>query len=131
MRKLFSLFAASFLFIVISLAMISAPVRAVSVTKEFCDTATTRPKICDDASAGESTNPVVGSSGVVTRAVRILVMAAGIIAVFVMLANAVGMITAGSSEAFGRARNGLIFAVIGLVVIIMSQAIITFIIERV
>ena len=118
----------------VGFASLTLPVRvgAVDVTSKVCETADNKPAVCKDANSAKTTDPVFGSQGVVTRGVRIFLIVVGIIAIFVILINAVKMITSdGNSDSFSKARNGLIYAAIGLVIILTAQAIISLIVRKV
>lgn len=126
--------------LLVSLVMIAgfvaiAPVglvHAEDVTTDFCSKAGNKPVICKDAQNATKTDPVFGESGVVTRGIRIFLIIIGIITIFVMLVNAVRMITAdGNPDSFNSARNGLIYAVIGLVVVISAQGIVSLLVRKV
>mgnify|MGYP003598203309 CR=1 FL=1 len=107
-------------------------VHAEDVTTDFCSKAGNKPVICKDAQSATKTDPVFGESGVVTRGIRIFLIIIGIISIFVILVNAVRMITSdGNADSFNSARNGLIYAAIGLVVVVSAQAIVSLLVRKV
>lgn len=112
------------------------PVAAVPVIEEVCNSTTATgeaPAVClDDSSKNtDDQNPVLGANGVVTKGIRIFLIIFGITALFVMLINAVRMITSqGDPSSTNSARNGLIFAVVGLVIAIAGQFIVSLIVSK-
>ena len=119
--------------LVTGVGFVSAPavVHAVDITSDTCNALSNKPAVCADANSGRTSNPVVGPNGIVTKAVQLLVGIGGIIAIFVLLINGVRMITSmGNSDSFTSARNGIIYAAVGLVIVILSQAIIVFVIKK-
>jgi hypothetical protein len=111
---------------------IPVPALAVDVTGDVCSVADGRPAICGDAEKAQSSDPAFGPQGVVTRGIRIFLTIVGITTIFVMIINGVRMITAnGSSDSFNRARDGIIYASIGLVIVIAAQSIVSFIVKRI
>lgn len=79
-----------------------------------------------------SKNPISGGSeGILYKITLIISVLAGAIAVIIIVIAGISMITAGGdSQKVGNARNTIIFAVVGLIVIVLAQAIITFIVTR-
>ena len=112
--------------------VIPSSASAVDVTTPLCSEVGDKPVVCEDAKNGNTTDPAFGADGVVTKAIRLFLMIVGIIAIFVILVNAVRMITSmGSPDSFNSAKNGLIFAVVGLVIVLLAQTIITFVVRKV
>lgn len=71
-------------------------------------------------------NPITGQNGVLIRAVRIITIIAGIAAVIMMMVGGFMFITsAGDAGKATSGRNTIIYAFVGLLVIALSQAIIT------
>lgn len=78
---------------------------------------------CDGVS---NKNPVAGSNGVLLRVVRIVSIIAGIAAVIMMMVGGFMYITSnGDASKATTGRNTIIYAVVGLLVIALGQAIIT------
>ncbi len=88
------------------------------------------PDICPDASPNK--NPLFGPDGIITAAVQILTIAVGIISVVVIILAGIRFITAsGDPQSATVARNAIIYAIIGIVVVLISQALITFVLSRI
>jgi hypothetical protein len=97
-------------------------------------------KACGSPGAGASSvcqptsaeNPVTGPNGVLIRATHIVAFAAGAAAVILIIISGIRLITSqGEAAGATAARKTLMNAVIGLVVIIFAQAIITFVIGKI
>ncbi len=94
---------------------------------------------CRDGQIGDSAvcqtdegNPVTGQQGVILRATRILAIIAGVAAVIVIVVAGISYITSnGDANTVAQAKNAIIFAVVGLVVITVSQGIISLVIRSI
>ena len=79
----------------------------------------------------ETNLPKVGSGDVVGNVVKWLLYAAGLLAVVMIIISGVQMITsAGNSSAVAKAKNTLIYSIIGLVIVILAYVIVQFVIGR-
>ena len=91
---------------------------------------------CRGASLGDSPDcdPNAAASKVdstLQQVVNILTTIVGIIAVILIIINGLRFITAnGDSNNITAARNGVIYAIIGLIVVAMAQLIVRFVINR-
>ena len=96
--------------------------------------ATERPKFCDDnqTKTTDKNNPVFGPSGIVTKVVQILTITVGIASVLVIIVSGIRFITSGGNpETVSKARKGVTYAVAGLIITVLAQAIINFILSKV
>jgi hypothetical protein len=94
--------------------------------------ATNTPVICNDNSTGSKTNPLTGSSGILTQVTSIVLYVVGIAAVIMVIVSGIRMATSnGDPQAFSSARTGLIYALIGLVIAVLARVIVLFIIGRI
>jgi hypothetical protein len=96
-------------------------------------------KACTGDAAGsapcrtKSDNPdsITGSNGVIIRVTNIIAMIAGIAAVIVMVVYGIMIVVSyGESGKVTQARNAIIGAAIGLVVIALARTIIVFVVNR-
>ena len=117
--------------IMLGLAVAIAPAAAhAAVLDDACKGAGAASAVCKDKN--QTTNPVTGTNGILVRAARIVALIAGIIAVFVMMAGGVVYITAGGdSGKITTAKNMIIYAAVGLVIIGLAGAIITLIVNTI
>lgn len=106
-------------------------VAAVNITDPVCNATKDQPVVCQDAQAAQTTNPVFGTDGLVTKGIQIFLVIVGIISVFAIMVNAIKLITStGDSSSIGKARNGLLYAVIGLVIALSAQVIIITVLRK-
>lgn len=86
--------------------------------------------ICKDTS---TTNPIASSSGgIIGEVVNILAVIAGIVAVImIVVAGFMYVLSGGESQKINQAKNTIIFALIGLAVIILAKFIIVFVVSLV
>jgi hypothetical protein len=77
-------------------------------------------------------NPLTGPNGTIRRVTGLLARIAGVAAVIVIMVGGFMYITAnGESNKISEAKNVIIYAVVGLVVIVLAQYIIIFILSKV
>ncbi|HUY53108.1 MAG TPA: pilin [Candidatus Dormibacteraeota bacterium] len=80
----------------------------------------------------QTTNPIIGTNGVLNDVINIITVIAGFVAVIMIIVAGLQMITSsGKPEKISNARNTIIYASIGLIVIVLARIIIGFIISRV
>lgn len=89
------------------------------------------PAVCKDNNTGGS-NPIIGPDGVLTTYIRILSFAIGVIAVGAIILGGIRFITSnGDPQTVSAAQKTVIFAVVGLVVAALSQALVIFVLSKV
>ncbi len=95
--------------------------------------------VCNDRSSNSSacqtpnttSNPLFGSTGIVTKVIEIMIMIAGVASVImIMVGGYKYMVSNGDSGKVSSAKDTILYSVIGLVVVMMAQAIVTFVIMR-
>jgi hypothetical protein len=86
---------------------------------------------CQDArTAGE--DPIAGPNGVIVRATNIVAIIAGIAAVIYLVLAGIKYITSqGAPDQISKAKESIIYALVGIVFILLARSIITFIIGRI
>lgn len=93
--------------------------------------ATQTPAICNDAKPTAS-DPVFGSNGIVTVVVRILSFIVGFLAIILVVIQGFKLtISGGDPQAAAKARSGLIYALVGLMVAVLAQVIADFVLNKV
>lgn len=90
----------------------------------------------NDANASDCADEGTAAServeNTIQRIINLLSIVVGIIAVIMIIVNGIRFITSGGdSNAVNSARNGIIYALIGLVVVALAQVIVRFILNRV
>lgn len=107
-----------FAFSILSLA----PVSAISVTSGPCTSSSSAP--CK--AGGSDIATIIGS------VISLLLFVAGMIAVLVIVVGGIRYITSdGDPGAAGKAKNTVIYALVGLVIAISSYAIVNFVVGRI
>lgn len=94
--------------------------------------------ICTGEAARSSTcqgrtveNPILGPNGIITKVAQILVIFVGVASVImIMVGGFKYMVSAGEAGATKSAKDTILYAVIGLVVAVMAQAIVSFVLRR-
>ncbi|HSW37454.1 MAG TPA: hypothetical protein VLG37_03745 [Candidatus Saccharimonadales bacterium] len=92
--------------------------------------------VCKDKT---TTNPLVGSDGLLVKVTHIIAIVAGAAAVIMILIGAFRLITSGSDisnnsrtdEDVKNARNTIANALIGLAIIVLAQTIISFVLSKI
>jgi len=107
----------------------------IGITEDVCNNsnATSQPSFCGEVnkSKSETYNILVGSDGIITKVVQAIAYLSGIIAVIVIIMAAIRFITTGSNpESAAGARRMVIYALIGLVIAVSAQVIVTFVLSR-
>lgn len=86
--------------------------------------------VCKDK--GGTTNPVTGNDGLLNKITNIVAAVAGVAAVILILISGIRFITAGGdANQASSARRTLIYALVGLVVIVLARAIIALVISKI
>lgn len=110
-------------------------VSAVDVTSSICESAPSpKPPACVDiqAQTEADANPLFGKDGVVTKGVNIFTLVVGVIAVIMMLVSGVRFVlSAGDANTTTSARNGIIYAVVGLVIVVLAQLIVSLVLKKI
>ena len=94
-------------------------------TKEACKGAQLSDGGANCGNEGQKANKTL------ERIINLLTVIVGIVAVVMIIVNGFRFITSGGdANAVAAARNGLIYAIVGLVVVALAQVIVRFIINR-
>lgn len=81
--------------------------------------------------ANGSNNPLTGSNGLITKGANIIAVIAGFAAVVAIMIGGFEYIrSSGDSGKVNKAKNTILFAVIGLVVVVLARAIVAFLIGK-
>ena len=87
-------------------------------------------KLCQGDHSGQ-TNPVGGSQGIISRAIKLLLIVAGAAAVIVIIIAGFEYVFAGGdSNKINNAKNTILYALIGLVIVISAGALLNLVIGR-
>ncbi len=92
-------------------------------------TGSDKPAYC--ASISDPNKDPVGSDGIVYKVTNLISYAAGVIGVFWIIIQAIKISTAqGNSQKVAEARNGIIYALVGLAVVLVARTLIMFALSR-
>ncbi|MEO6513584.1 MAG: hypothetical protein ABIR37_02730 [Candidatus Saccharimonadales bacterium] len=111
-----------------------APAPAMAATNLFhdaCSNAGAKSSaVCAD---GQTTsNPLTGSNGLIIKITRVIAFVAGAAAVIIIMLSGFRYVTSsGDATKATQARNGIIYALVGLIVIISAQFIISLVVRRI
>jgi hypothetical protein len=84
------------------------------------------------ACAKTSSNPISGPNGIIRKASLIIATIAGVAAVIIIIVSGFQYITsAGDPQKAASARNGIIGAAVGLVIIAAAQTILIFVLDKI
>lgn len=83
------------------------------------------------ACSANGSDPLTGSNGVLKRVALLLAVLAGVTAVIIIFVSGFRYITAnGDAQKAASARNGIIGALVGLVIIAASTSIVVFVVSK-
>ncbi len=76
-------------------------------------------------------NPVLGPDGVLTKVIKILVIVTAAASVIMMMVGGFRYaISAGDPSNINAAKNTILYAIVGLIIAIIAQSIVSFVISR-
>jgi len=86
--------------------------------------------VCQDRGKGGK-NPLTGNDGIVMNVINILAVVAGIAAVIIIVLAGLKMVQAsGSTDDIASARRTIIYAIVGLVVIVLSRSLLALVLSK-
>jgi hypothetical protein len=122
------------LFIISLFAILLVPVSKTSAADEIIDTSRcpAGSSICDDINTtkGTDNSELFGPDGRVTGIVNFMTIIGGIIAVFIFIYSGVVFVTSsGDSKKISTAKNSILYAAIGIVLVLIAQFITSFLLN--
>lgn len=119
------------IFFAVSLLPFAQPAQAQMPLDNVCRQ-TPNATICQDNRAQDpSSNALYGPNGVLTKAANILSLVVGIVSVFVLIVGGIRYILSeGDPTRVSSARNGIIHAIIGLIIVAVAQSLVVFVLNR-
>lgn len=110
-----------------SLLVFGTSAMAATGLEDVCTGEAANSPVCQER-AGAGQNPLVGPSGIITRATQVVVYVAGIAAVIMVIIGGIRYITSGGdSNSINSAKNTILYAIIGIVVAVIGQALVSFV----
>lgn len=110
----------------------TVPVLAVTGNDLFpdCTGKAADSSVCKDSKV--TTNPIYGPDGVLTTVADIIAAIVGVAAVIVIIVAGINyMMSQGDSSKVQTAKNAIIYAVIGLIVVSLARALVGFVATKV
>jgi hypothetical protein len=121
-----TILVALLLFFSSSLVIPSLAYAAEDPLKQACETGPSSP-VCDT----NDDNPIFGPTGILTRATVIMSWIVGVASVIMIIINGFKFVLSnGNADSVSSARNGILFAIIGLIIALSAQAIVLLILRR-
>ncbi len=98
---------------------------------EVCNNGGSGSAVCEDRGPSGG-NPLTGSDGVIMKIVNIIAVIAGAAAVIIIILAGLRYVTSGgSSDDLVGAKRTLIYAVVGIIVIVLARTIVAFTLGKV
>lgn len=113
-------------------AFTPAVASAQNVNDAFCKTpSAANTDVCKGVEASNTGNPLLGDDGLLTTVARILSFLVGFAAVVVIIIAGIQYILSnGDSGKISNAKDTLIYAVIGLIVAVVAQGIVSLVLTK-
>lgn len=100
--------------------------------KDVCVDATNTSAVCQDGTAGEKTNPLFGSQGILTMIINLLSAVVAIVAIIIIVLAGLKFVTSGTNpQDVSNARERIIYACVALVIAGIAQVLVRFVLERI
>jgi len=136
MKRLLAVFLLTFsLCVGVTVALPSVAAAETDVFSQACNDQGDAAKKASAGSAACSVsgaNPVTGANGILAKVSRLIAYIAGISAIIIMIVGGIMYVTSqGDASQVAAARNTVIYATIGLVIVVVAQSIIVFILNKV
>jgi uncharacterized membrane protein YuzA (DUF378 family) len=116
----------------VGLFALATPALAVNPVDQVCKTKTLnggKPAVCEASNGNRST--IFGSNGVFTKIAQVLVYFAGAISVIMLTIGGFRYTTSqGNPSDLESAKNTIIYALVGLIVAIFAQGIVSFVLSK-
>ena len=94
-----------------------------------CDGAASNSTLCTEIKS--TTNPLFGKDGILTKVASIFAIVTGIISVFIIIISGLRYINSGGDPAkTASAKNGIMYAAIGVTVAVVAQGIVSFVLSK-
>lgn len=130
-RRLFLAVIAS---IFMSLNYVAVSAQNDDLFRHVCQGGTESSAVCRDKEgpADTGSNALFGPNGIITRASQILTIAVGVASVVMIIVGGIKyVLSAGDSAKVSSAKNTVIYALVGILVALLAQAIIAFVLNKI
>jgi hypothetical protein len=104
----------------------------VNAPSNLCENAdASASSFCVDKTKAETSNPVIGEDSIFKKILRVLVYATSIISVIMIMIGGLRYVfSGGDANGVKGAKDTILYAVIGLVIALFGQVIITFVLNK-
>jgi hypothetical protein len=119
---------------IVSSLVLTTQVNALNPLTQACQGKAASSPACVQAKAQDTnnTNPIAGPNGIISKAANIIALIAGLGAVIMIILGGFAYVTsAGNAESVTKARQRILAATIGLLVVALSWSIVRFVTDRV
>lgn len=132
--KYLAILAKKMFLVLLTSVVLVAPVSMVSA-QDVLESACQVPgsTLCEESKASQSAtdNKIYGPNGIITKAVELLSFVIGFAAVVMIIIGGFKyVLSAGDPNSVNSAKNTILYAVIGLVIAALAQAIIIFVVNK-
>ena len=91
--------------------------------------ATSKPAVCSD-NATNGNNPIYGKGSILTSIISLLAKFVGVVSTIIIVISGVRMTVAQDPNAASLARRGLISAIVGLMIALIAQSLVSFVLNK-
>lgn len=106
-------------------------VGAVDVFQDACQSAPSSSACTDNRNQTAGSNSIYGPNGVLTKAARLIAVVVGIASVVMIIIGGFKYVTSsGDPNNVKSAKDTILFAIVGMIVAVSTQAIVLFVLER-
>lgn len=119
-------------FLIVIVAMLGLSTGTISAaTNPFNDVCSQSSASTSNVCTNTNSNPIYGPTGIIGKVTKVIAYITGIMAViFVMIGGFMYITSGGDSNRVNSAKNTILYALIGIVVIVAAQSIIIFVVDR-
>jgi hypothetical protein len=117
--------------IVLSSLFLMSQAGAYNPLSAACTGSAANSPTCQQATS-QATDPIAGSNGIINQTATVIALVAGVAAVIIIVISGISFITAaGNTESLTKARQRIIGAVIGLIVVALAWAIVRYVTDSI
>jgi len=134
MKRILGSLLLSFVVLGVTLGATSAASSALTLSAPVVNVATAKTDVCEGVglTGGNCGDKGTGISTVVKAVINILSVVVGVVAVVMLIIGGLKYITsAGDTSGIASAKNTVIYALVGLVIVAMAQSIVYFVMGKI
>lgn len=132
MKTLLRNFSITFTALLCSVCLLGSGVALAASNPSYSGVQCNGPAASSPVCHAPTSDPLTGNNGIIVKATNLIALIAGIAAVIMIIVAGIKFITSqGDSGSVGEARKTIIYASVGLVVIVLARTIITYVVSKV